>query len=170
MHTFINVAKYALSTSLAEAVAITAISNAGAAVATAAVLPTEGDIVLLKSNWTDLNDVAAYASDPAGGTFTLSGVDTSDEDYFPDGEETPASYQVAGDFVSLSQIREIAQSGGDTNSFTWGYIDSRSPRQMSKPTDQNPLILTFTLDYDPTLPWDAALEAVSKARQLVVMR
>src|SRR5690606_29820274 len=114
--------------------------------------------------------VAAYASDPAGGTFTLSGVDTSDEDYFPDGEETPASYQVAGDFVSLSQIREIAQSGGDTNSFTWGYIDSRSPRQMSKPTDQNPLILTFTLDYDPTLPWDAALEAVSKARQLVVMR
>lgn len=171
MQTFINGAKYSFSTSLAAAVAISAITNEAEAVASATTTPADGDIVLLKSNWTDLNDVAAYADGVVlNDSFTLAGVDTSDEDYFPEGEETPASYQVAGDFVSLSQIREIAQSGGDTNSFTWGYIDSRSTRQMSKPTDQNPLILTFTMDDDPNLPWGAALDAVSKARQLVVMR
>jgi hypothetical protein len=170
MQTFINGAKYAFSTTLAEAIAITAITNAAAAVASTATLPNDGDIVLLNSNWTDLNELATYADNPTAGTFTLSGVDTSDESLFVPDEELPASYQVAGDFVNLSQIREITQSGGDTNTFNWGYIDDRSPRQRSKPTDQNPLTLTFTMDYDPTLPWDAALYAVSKARQLVVMR
>ena len=170
MQTFINGAKYAFSTTLAEAIAITGITNATTAVASAATLPTEGDIVLLNSNWTDLNELATYAANPVAGAFDLSGVDTTDETLFVPDEELPASYQVAGGFVNLSQIRDIQQNGGDTNSFTWGYIDDRSPRQRSKPTDQNPLSLVFTMDYDPTLPWDAALDAVSKSRQLVVMR
>lgn len=168
--TFINGAKYSFSTSLAAAIAITTITNADPAVASSATLPADGDIVLLKSNWTELNDLATYAANPTGGTFQLAGVDTSDVTAFPEDEEIPASYQVAGGFISLSQIREIAQSGGDTNSFNWGYIDDASPRQRSKPTDQNPLILTFTMDYDPDLPWADALELVSKKRQLVVMR
>lgn len=167
---FINGAKYSFSTTLAAAVSITGITNAEPAVASAATLPADGDIVLLKSNWTELNELATYADSPGGGTFQLAGVDTSDEGLFPEDEELPASYQVAGGFIALSQIREIAQSGGDTNSFTWGYIDDASPRQRSKPTDQNPLILTFTMDYDPELPWADALETVSKKRQLVVMR
>src|SRR5690606_26167066 len=99
-----------------------------------------------------------------------SQVDTTDETMFPEDEETPASYRVASGFTNLSQIRAIDQTGGDSNSFTWGYIDDRSPRQRSKPTDQNPLVLTFTMDDDPTLPWHDALVEVSKKRQLVVMR
>ena len=168
--TFINGAKYAFSTTLGIAVPITAINNQVDAVATTATPPADGDIVLLKSNWTDLNDLAAYADNAGGNSFEMVGVDTTDTSLYPEDEEIPASYQLVGGFVSLSQIREISQSGGDTNNFTWGYIDSRSPRQMSKPTDQNPLVLTFTMDYDPTLPWDAALEQVSKARQMVTMR
>lgn len=168
--TFINGAKYSFSTTLATAVAITAITNDNPAAASAAALPTDGDIVLLKSNWTELNDLACYVDNAAGGSFELSGVDTSDVTLFPEDEDLPASYQLVGGFVGLSQIREIAQSGGDTNNFTWGYIDDRSPRQRSKPTDQNPLVLTFTMDYDPTLPWDAPLEQVSKNRKLVTMR
>jgi hypothetical protein len=167
--TFINGAKYAFSTSLATAIAISLISNANPAVATTATAPTEGAVVLLQSNWTDLNDLATYAGAASGGGFELVGIDTTDESLFPEGESA-GSYRVAGDFVSLSQIREIAQSGGDTNTFTFGYIDDSSPRQRSKPTDQNPLVLTFTLDYDPALPWDAALQAVSKSRQLTTMR
>lgn len=168
--TFINGARYSFSTSLATAIAITAITNNTAGVASAATLPEDGDIVLLKSNWTELNDLACYVDNAIAGSFELVGVDTTDVTLFPEDEELPASYQVVGGFVSLSQIREIAQSGGDTNNFTWGYIDDRSPRQRSKPTDQNPLVLTFTMDYDPTLPWDAALEQVSKNRQMVTMR
>lgn len=167
---FINGAKYSFSTTLAAAVAISAITNAANAVASAASIPDDGDIVLLKSNWTELNDLAAYVDNAAGGSFALMGVDTTDEGLFPEDEELPASYQLVGGFTSLSQIREIAQSGGDTNNFTWGYIDDSSPRQRSKPTDQNPLVLTFTMDDDPSLPWHDALSVVSKKRQLVTMR
>lgn len=167
--TFINGAKYAFSTTLGDAVPITGITNASPAVASTASPPTEGTIVLLASNWTELNDRATYAGAAAGGGFELENIDTTDELRFPDGESA-GSFRLASDFVSLSQIREIAQSGGDTNSFTWGYVDESSPRQMSKPTDQNPLILTFTLDYDPNMPWAPALEAITRSRQLTVMR
>ena len=169
MQNFINGAKYSFSTTLATAIAVTGITNANPAVASAATLPSANDIVLMKSNWTELNDMATITRSPGAGTFQLSRVDTTDVNLFPTGESA-GSYQVAGGFVSLSQIREISQSGGDANSFNWGYIDDSSPRQRSKPTDQNPLVLTFTLDDDATLPWHAALETVSKKRQLVVMR
>lgn len=164
--TFINGAKYAFSTTVGAIVALTGISNANPAVVAGTTLPNDGDIVLLQSNWTDLNDLATYA----GAAGVLNQIDTTDETVYVPDEDVPASYRVMSDFVSISQIRDIQQSGGDTNTFTWGYIDDRSPRQRSKPTDQNPLVLTFVLDYDPALAWDAALELVSKKRQLCVMR
>lgn len=167
--TFINGAKYAFSTSLAEAIALLSITNGNPAIAEGVTAPADGSIVILESNWTDLNEQATYTDGAMGGMFDLLQIDTSDTSLYPPGESA-GSYRVAGDFVSLSQIRDITQSGGDTNNFTWGYIDDRSPRQRSKPTDQNPLVLTFMMDYDPDLPWDAALQEVSKARQLVVMR
>jgi hypothetical protein len=168
--TFINGAKYSFSTTLAAAVAIASISNADPAVATAVgAAPAEGDIVLLSSNWTELNELATYADAVAGLNFALAQIDTTDERLYPPGESA-GNYRIAGGFTSLSQIRDIQQSGGDTNNFTWGYIDDASPRQRSKPTDQNPLVLTFVMDYDPELPWVDALEALTKSRQLVVMR
>lgn len=168
--TFINGAKYAFSTVLGAPAIINSISNSNPAIATGAVAgPADGSIVLLQSNWTELTELATYSDNVAGNTFELVQVDTQDESLFPPGESA-GSYQIASGFTTLSQIRDIQQSGGDMNSFTWGYIDDRSPRQRSKPTDQNPLILTFTMDYDPTLPWADALEALTKSRQLVVMR
>lgn len=167
---FINGAKYAFSTVLGEAVEISAITNGDPPVVEALVAPTDGDIVLLRSNWTELNDLAAYADNVVGDTFELASVNTADVQFYPEDEELPASYQVVSGFTSLSQIRDIQQTGGDTNQFTWGYIDDASPRQRSKPTDQNPLVLTFTMDDDPTLPWHQALIDVSKRRQLVTMR
>lgn len=167
---FINGAKYAFSTALAEAVEISAITNGDPPVVQALVAPTDGDIVLLRSNWTELNDLAAYADNVTSSDFELAGVNTADVQFYPEDEELPASYQVVSGFTSLSQIRDIQQTGGDTNQFTWGYIDDASRRQRSKPTDQNPLVLTFTMDDDPTLPWHQALIDVSKRSQLVTMR
>lgn len=162
---FINGSKYAFSTSLGAAVAISAITNASPPVMTATPLPGDDDIVLLKSNWSDLTDQATY-SDSDG---TLYELDTTDTRLYPPGESA-GSYQTVGDFVSLSQIREAPQSGGDTNQFTWGYIDDSGARQRTRPTDKNAITITFTLDRDPTLPWFAALKKLDKARQLSVMR
>ena len=169
MQYFINGAKYAFSTVIGEAVPITEISNTNPAVALTATPPAEGDVVLLDSNWTDLAEQATYATNVDVDSFELAQIDTLDTMLYPEGESA-GSYRIATGFTNLSQIREITQTGGDTNQFTWGYIDDRSTRQRSRPTDQNPLVLTFTMDYDPDLAWASALDLVSKARQLVVMR
>lgn len=165
MQTFVNGAKYAFSTTLGAAVAISAITNANPGVISATTPPTEGQLMLLNSNWTELSQFAAYAG-PAG---AIANVDTSDTTRFPPGESA-GSYQEVSGMVSLSQIRSVEQSGGDTNQFTFGYIDDSSNRQRSKPTDKNPLVLTFTMDYDATLAWFAALEKLDASQQLVVMR
>jgi hypothetical protein len=166
----INGAKYAFSTILGAAVVLESISNANPAVATDAAggesMPAAGSIVLLKSNWGDLNDIATYLS--AGGV--LEQIDTSNLRYFPEDESAPASLRPVSGFTSLTQIRDIQQSGGDTNTFTWGYVDSSGRRQFSRPTDQNPLVLTFILDRDVSLPWHDKLDEMSAKRQLVVMR
>lgn len=163
---FINGSKYAVSTVMGAVIAGISISNASPPVMSGGTLPVAESIIVLQSNWTDLNDTAVY-SDSSGHLYELDTTDTSE---FPPGESAPASYQVASGFTSISQIREIAQSGGDTNSFNWAYIDDKSTRQRSKPTDKNPLVLTFTLDRDPNLPWMNALDTLDKKRQLCVMR
>lgn len=162
---FINGSKYAFSTVLGTAIAISNISNAAPPLITSATMPANDDIILIQSNWSDLSDTAVY-TDSLGHLFEL---DTTDTTQYPVGESAGSYQQVSG-FVSMTQIRTVDQSGGDTNSFDYAYIEDRSPRQRSKPTDQNALKLTFTLDRDPTLPWFAALDKLSKSRQLVTMR
>lgn len=162
---FINGSKYAFSTSLGAAIAISAITNASPPAITATVMPGNDDIILLQSNWSDLADTAVY-TDTLGHLFSL---DTTNTDFFPPGE-SEGSYQQVGGFVSMTQIRSVNQSGGDTNSFNYAYIEDRSTRQRSKPTDKNPLVLTFVLDRDPSLPWFDALDKLDKSRQLVTMR
>ena len=165
MQYFINGTSYSFSTTLSAASDITSITNAAPPVMTAPVMPADKSVILLKSGWGELNEQATFS----GQNGELAGLDTTDTVYFPPGESA-GSYQVAGGFTSLVQVREVKDSGGDTNDFKWGYIDDRSSRQRSKPTDKNPLSLTFTMDYDAELPWFNALVKLDRSRQIVIMR
>lgn len=165
MQYFINGTSYSFSTTLSAANDITSITNAAPPVMTATVMPADKSIILLKSGWGELNEQATFS----GHNGELAGLDTTDPVYFPAGESA-GSYQVAGGFTSLVQVREVKDSGGDTNDFKWGYIDDRSSRQRSKPTDKNPLSLTFTMDYDADLPWFDELVKLDRSRQIVIMR
>lgn len=163
---FINGAKYKFSTIVGAAVAITAMSNASPAVMSAGVVAPEGDVVILEmDNWTDLNDTGFLMG--TGGA--IAELDTTNTAKYVPGAGT-GTYAIASGFTSLDQIRDITQSGGDTNSFNYQYIDDASKRQRSKPTSKNPLIITFTMDYDPTRPWHNALVTLDGEQQLVVMQ
>ena len=167
---FINGAQYAFATVAGPVVPITDISNANPAVADSATLPTVGDIVLLSSNWSSLIGQACRVGTVVAGTsFQLEGIDTTDTTLYPDGEGA-GSYQKLSSFINLSQIREIAQQGGDFNDFSWAYVEDRALRQRSRPTDANPIKLTFTLDYDPALAWFDALDTVTNKQMLTAMR
>ena len=169
---FINGAKHAFSTSLSDRALITAMTNAANAVATVVGPPPATDSILLltgMTNWTDLDEQATYVSAVNGQNVTLSQIDTRNEQFFVAGEGD-GGYQIASNFITLSQIRDITQSGGDSNTFNYAYIGDRSRRQRSKPTDTNPIVLTFTMDYDSELPWYDALDQISQRGDLVVMR
>lgn len=166
---FINGAKYAVSTQLAAAIAITGITNANPAVASAVTLPADGDIVVLASGWPELSGTVARADAPAAGTFRLENVDTTDVNRFP-ATEGLGAYQKASNFVSFSQVRDVDLSGGEQQFYTYQNVEDTSSRQMQDPTYKNPMVLKVMLAYDPAQPWYNALITLDRKREPVVLR
>lgn len=166
----INGAKYAVSTALAVPSAITAISNAAPPIASAAVVPAVGDIMLLSSGWGELDEAPVRAGVvTAGASFELEGYDTTDELRFPAGEGMGA-YQLATAFVNLPKIHDIQTSGGEQNYATRQYIDDPTGKQVQAPTFKSARNLTYMLDYDPTKPHFDALVDLDRKRQIVILR
>ena len=166
---FINGAKHAVSTALAPAAAITAITNSNPAVASSAAPPAEGSLVVLKSNWPELNDTVARVGAVTANTFELENVDTSDVIRFPAGEGI-GTYEVASTFVSLSQVRDVDQSGGEQQFFTYQNIEDATSRQRQDPTFKNPMVMRVDMAYDPALPWYTVLDELDRAKEPVVLR
>lgn len=169
MQYFPNGTQYSFSTTLGAAIPVTAITNADPAVATASAPPVDGSIVVIKSGWSALNDTVARTSGAAATTFDLEGVDTTSVSRYPAGEGA-GSVQVATDFVGLSQVQTIAMSGGDQQFYQYQYVEDKNGRQHQKPTFKNAMTLTFTLDYDPALPWYADLITADQAGALVALK
>lgn len=166
---FINGAKYAISTQLAAAIAITAVTNANPAVASSGTLPTDGDILIIKSGWTELNDAVLRADTPSGGTFKLEGYDSTDTARFPAGEGI-GTYIKASNFVSLSQVRDVQMDGGEQQYFQYQYVEDQGGRQRQKPTYKNAMSMRVVIDYDPNLAWYAALVEADRKKIDVVLR
>lgn len=169
MQTFINGTKYAVSTTLAPLSPITGITNAVEAVASATVLPTDGDIVVLNSGWTELDENIARVKDAATGKFTLEGRNTTDTTRFPVGESA-GGYETAGGFVSLSQVTSVELSGGEQQFYTWQYIEDPTGRQRQKPTFKNAQSIVIEMDDDPNKPWHAALTELDRKGTPCVLR
>lgn len=167
---FINGAKYALSRAVGAAVAVTAVTNANPAVASAATLPAAGDIVIFNSNWSELlGGVATKVGTSGSGTFELLEIDTTNTQRYPAGEGIGA-YQVASDFVSLTQIRDFTSDGGEQNYFNYQYVDDPSSRERRKPTNKSAMGYTLILDYDPNLPWYDSCIELDRKQEKVVLR
>ena len=130
---FINGAKYAVSTTLSAAVAITALTNADPAVATTASPPADGDVVLITSGWTELNEAVVRADSPTANSFVLEDFNASDTVRFPAGEGIGA-FRTVGGFVSLSQVRDVATEGGEQNFFTYQYVEDEGGGPRQTPT------------------------------------
>lgn len=164
-----NGARYAVATTIAAAVAITATSNASPPVASSAVLPANGDIVLLTHGWPDLNGAVARVSAAAAGVFSLPGYDSTDEVLYPPGEGK-GTYQKVSDFVNLAKVRSVEMAGGEQNFYTYQYVDDASGRQMQAPTFKSAQSMTLQVDYDPDLPHWPVLVDQDRKRQITVLR
>lgn len=166
---FPNGTKYAVSTTLAAAIAMTAVSNANPAVAGTPTPPSNGDILVLKSGWSNLNDTVVRAAAATANGFTLDKVDTTDVLRFPSGEGV-GTYQVASSFVGLSSVRDVEVSGGEQQFFTYQNVEDESNRQKQDPTYKNPMTFRMQLAYDEEQPWYDTLVELDRKREPVVLR
>ena len=151
---------------------IESMTNAKPAVATAdssGFTASQGDILVLRSNWADANDRVFRASAASGSSVTLEGLDTTNTDRYQTGGGF-GSILVVDEWVQLSQVREVSKTGGDQNFFQWQYLEDRSGQQKQRPTFKAAKSMTVTLDYDPALAWYESLDEMDAVGDAVVLR
>ena len=147
---------------------VTAISNANPAVASANAHTFEdGDVVVLESGWSRLNDRAVRVIDALTNTFSLEGVNTLNTQVYTAGSGS-GSARAVDSWVQIPQITEVASSGGEQQFLTVGFLEDDEDKQI--PTNKNPISMTLTVADDPLLPYVAVVEAADEDKDPRVLR
>lgn len=156
-----NGATIAIATGYSASSPITAVSNANPAVATVSGgAVTTGDIMVVKSGWSRLNDrvVRAAAGGPA---VTLEGINTSNVSTYPAGSGTGSLVEVTG-WQQITQILETSSSGGEQQFVTYEFLEDDAQHQI--PTVKSPVSFKFKIADDATLAHYAILDAADLSR------
>lgn len=157
---FPNGTIFSIGTTYGAAKAISALSNANPAVAQSTAHGfTTSDIVVVASGWPALNGAAVRVGTANANDFALEGVNTLNLQQFAAGQGVGSAREVT-DWVALSQVTGSTTSGGEQQFNQWQYLEEGTQRQ--RPTVKSARSMTITMDYDPSLPWHAALLAADQ--------
>lgn len=160
--------QFAFSSSLASAVTVSAISNTNPAVATATAHGyANNDEILLTSGWADATNTIFRAGSVAANTFNLTGLNTSDTNFFPSGSGTGTARRLSG-WQSILQVLNISSQGGDARFTQIQELSARNAFQI--PTGFNPSSFTLTLGYDPSIASFQTLLNLSRTLSPLAMR
>ena len=150
------------------AVLATAISNAQPAVVQAAGHDLEdGDIIVVTSGWTRLNDRVARVDAALADSFALEGIDTTKTNVYTAGAGV-GSVRTVSAWAQIAQITEVATSGGDQQFTTFGFLEDDDDRQL--PTTKSPISMTITVADDPLLPYVPICESADEDKESRVVR
>ncbi|MCD5970774.1 phage tail protein [Pseudomonas quasicaspiana] len=150
------------------AVLATAISNAQPAVVQAASHDLEdGDIIVVTSGWTRLNDRVARVDAALADSFALEGIDTTKTNVYTAGAGV-GSVRTVSAWAQIAQITEVATSGGDQQFTTFGFLEDDDDRQL--PTTKSPISMTITVADDPLLPYVPICESADEDKESRVVR
>lgn len=166
-----NGSTIAIAGMLAAEKLVSGISNASPAVATSEDHEyVAGDIVLLRSGWTSLQDRVARVSTPTADTFVLQGVSTEDLTRFPAGLGAGGARVVPADgWTPISQILETNKSGGDQQFYNYNFLeDTGDQRQI--PTKRTPRQIQLQVADDPIMPHYEVLSAADADRKPRILR
>jgi hypothetical protein len=140
--------KFYFSQDFASAKTITALSNANPAVASATSHGyTDGDEVILTSGWEDATDTVYKVDQLTTDTFSLTGLNSTDTDFYSAGGGVGNSQKVSS-WTEIPQVLTIATSGGDARFTTINPIARRN--SINIPTGFNATSITLTLGHDPS--------------------
>lgn len=153
---------FSIATTYASPKAMTALTNADPAVATATGTKAD-DIVVVQSGWSKINDRVAKM----GASGELLGFDTTDTDLYPAGSGKGKLVTVSG-FVQISQVLSSESSGGEQQFTTYSFLEDDFERQI--PTRNSPTTLTLNLADDPSLDGYNQLEKAAESRVAKVIK
>lgn len=148
-------------------VTVTAVSNALPAVATAANTFADGDIVEQTSGWSALTGRAVRVDNPTASNYQLEGIDTTDTTRYAVGSGVGSARKVLT-WAEITQITDVATTGGDQQFYTFGFLAENDDRQI--PTTKNPISMTFTVADDSSQPYVALAEAADQDRKPRILR
>lgn len=153
---------------LAAAVAYTALTNAAPPVATAAGHTIKnGDVLVVSSGWSLINDRAVRAASVAADKFSLAGLNTTNTDKYTAGAGVGSVIPVTN-WAQISKVTAFTSSGGEQQYLTVGYLEDDDDRQF--PTNRNPITLSITVEDQPAAAYVGLVEAYGDSKELTVVR
>lgn len=153
---------------LATAVAFTALTNAAPPVATAAGHSIKnGDVLVVSSGWSLINDRAVRAASVATDKFSMAGLDTTNTDKYTAGAGVGSVIPVTS-WAQISKVTAFTSSGGEQQYLTVGYLEDDDDRQF--PTNRNPITLSISVEDQPAAAYVGLVEAYGDSKELTVVR
>lgn len=164
-------ARHSLCTEFGPSIAVTAISNAAEAVCTAEGHTFQaGDIVLIESGWSRLNNRAFRVKAVSGDTFTLEGkkANTSNQEFYNPGGGA-GSVKKALTWVDLSGILSASTSGGEAKKVTYRYMNDENEQELND--GWTPVSRSMEMDSDEIDgPGYNALLELTEVQSTTIMR
>jgi hypothetical protein len=163
-----NGATFEHASTYAAPLPFSAISNASEAVCTVvgATLAV-GDILLVASGWTALNNKVVRVKAATATAITLEAIDTTDIGTYPAGSGVGTLKKVLT-WVQIPQITDFESAGGEQNYQDVAFLESQQGFQI--PTDKSAASMTITVADDPTLPYVPVVSAADTARTIQAAR
>jgi len=152
-----NGSTFDIASAIATSKTTTAITNASPALVTCTAhgLIT-GDYVVLTSGWGKLNNRVFKITIGTANDFTLNGVDTTSVTLYPAGQGA-GSFRKITTWTPISQITEVAFSGGEQQFLNFAFLEDADEKQM--PTSKSAISMTLTVADDPALAYVPVVEA-----------
>lgn len=150
------------------ALPFTAISNAPEAVATVVGADLDaGDIVLITSGWSKLDNKVVRVKAATATAITLEGIDTTDTQIFPAGNGAGTLKKVLT-WVQIPQVTDLAFSGGEQNYLDVVFLENDQGKQI--PTDKSAASMVLTIADDPAQPFNGVLMKADAGKQVEAAR
>ncbi|BFT63281.1 phage tail tube protein [Pseudomonas moorei] len=163
-----NGATFEHAATYAAPLAFSAITNASEAVCTVVgATLSVGDILLVTSGWTALNNKVVRVKTATATAITLEAIDTTNTTIFPAGSGAGSLKKVMT-WVQIPQITDVAFSGGDQNYQDVVFLEDAQGRQL--PTDKAAASMVLTVADDPTLAYVPIVQAADIAQTVQAAR
>lgn len=163
-----NGATFEHAATYAAALAFSAVSNASEAICTVVgATLVVGDILLVASGWTALNNRVVRVKAATATAITLEAIDTTDTTVYPAGSGAGTLKKVLT-WVQIPQVTDFASAGGDQNYTDVAFLEAQQGFQI--PTDKSAASMTITVADDPALPYVPVVTAADAARTIQATR